>query len=380
MESTSPVSRRKPRGFALLEAILSVAIVAFAFTAIAASKTSLSRGTDDAKFRAEATYLAAQKIEQIRTSTDSSSWDTLASGSDTVTNVTTFTRQWTVSSPDSAPAKQILVTVGWTNRAGETDSVVVHGGIARTDAADGLALTLMPQLAESGPNGRSSAIPFAAVDLGNGTSSYSLPGTGHYIVIDNGTGKVTQECVGGSCSAINGLLLSGYITGVPGKPDCSAYPYAGCTNYATTTFNPEINGRAGGSVLGINLAAMFHLNSANGATDCTYSAATSPAGATIPHVRSYVCLLRLASGQTNWYGKPKLANIQPGFTLCAFNNNGTETNLGYVSTSPISTSLANQNYVISNSACPPTGYSVATLSYQACTTLASMTATCPASQ
>ena len=64
------------------------------------------------------------------------------------------------------------------------------------------------------PKDRHPAVPQAAVDLGNGTSSFAPPGapTGYTWTFVNATGQITKLCTApGTCPGVSGWLLSGYI-------------------------------------------------------------------------------------------------------------------------------------------------------------------------
>ena len=97
------------RGFALLEAVIAMAIVAFGLLVLAGVNLKLAHSEDVAKQRGEATRLAQERIEQMRgytriaTTAGTLAWSDLTDGSDTITasaeyaTNTTFTRTWSLT-------------------------------------------------------------------------------------------------------------------------------------------------------------------------------------------------------------------------------------------------------------------------------------------
>ncbi|NWG73626.1 MAG: prepilin-type N-terminal cleavage/methylation domain-containing protein [Rubrivivax sp.] len=214
--------RRKPRGFTLIEALIALVVIAGGALAVAGFQLHMSRASDVAKQRSEAVRLAQQKLEELR-SFDSTRppptgstvfpgtynyQDRVVSGSDaptdpatTVSN-TAFTRSWVVTRDGVAaaapnePQKWVAVTVTWTDRTGEAQSVVLRSAISSSDPIDiGILATGPGQTKTRQPKGRSLDIPYPAVDIGGNKSAFTPPGSGdRFYVFDNDTGVVSARC------------------------------------------------------------------------------------------------------------------------------------------------------------------------------------------
>lgn len=114
-------------GFALVDALIAVVVLAAGVTSLAALNGGLVSDTNQSKNRALATALAQEKIEELRTNlvndaggATGNNFAALASGSDACGSGTYacgsagFARSWAVSDQGAVPnAKEIAVTVTW---------------------------------------------------------------------------------------------------------------------------------------------------------------------------------------------------------------------------------------------------------------------------
>ncbi|MTW23111.1 type IV pilus modification PilV family protein [Allochromatium palmeri] len=130
----------RPRGFALLDALISVVVLALGMTTVAALNGRLISDSSLAKNRAQAVALAQEKIEELRTNLVNNSTSAannffiLASGSDNCSDNPSpypcgsagFQRAWTLSNHSAIPnSKNVRVSVTWTDSQNQAQSVVL---------------------------------------------------------------------------------------------------------------------------------------------------------------------------------------------------------------------------------------------------------------
>jgi type IV pilus assembly protein PilV len=96
------------QGAILLEALVAILIFSFGLLALAGLQAAMIKNTDDAKYRAEATFIAQQKLGEIWT--DAQSLGNLAGYvvDEAVTQLPNGNRTVTVS-----PERVVTVTVNW---------------------------------------------------------------------------------------------------------------------------------------------------------------------------------------------------------------------------------------------------------------------------
>ena len=227
------------RGMALIEALVALAVMAFGLLGVVGMQATLRFNADVSRQRAEAVRMAQEQMETLRAfgvlaspATGGRAYTDIATGSDSPALPTgfanaTYTRNVTVITPpaDGLKMKLVRVNVAWRDRrtsssSSATESVELISTIA--EVAPELAATLgLPgdQSAPQRPRGRNPAIPRAAVDQGNGTSTFAPPGSGGVTwTFVNATGQVTSVCNPASpCTSVAGWLLSGYISFATGN-------------------------------------------------------------------------------------------------------------------------------------------------------------------
>lgn len=180
---TSQRSSRRDSGYALIEALVSMMVVAIGVLGIAKMQTVVVASSADAKARSEAMTFAQTKLDELRNIAlqgehytnggTCAAGSVVASGNDSRSGVNaTYTRTWTVT-PTCAPARhQILVTVGWTSAANESKNVRLNSVIAWNDPTSS---TL--KLAAGSGTGGGGVSPPATARLGDDAQDYgSLPG------------------------------------------------------------------------------------------------------------------------------------------------------------------------------------------------------------
>lgn len=207
------MKRSSQKGVSLLEALVSLVVMAIGTVAALALQTTLRSNADMAKQRSEAVRLAQRKIEEWRgyagMPADGAQldWSDIADTIDAglVGTSATFDRTATVISRgeanDDARSKTVRVMVAWTDRAGQAQSVELRSVIAGVppELAGSLSIAVGAGGAGSllpNPGGRHAGIPRDATLLGDGTSSYTPPGApaDTQWIFDNTTGVIRNIC------------------------------------------------------------------------------------------------------------------------------------------------------------------------------------------
>lgn len=380
--------RRLARGFALIEVLISLIVVAFGMLTLASMQLNLSRNADVAKQRSEAVRLAQEKMEclraytQITTSATASAarncmgallavdtWDGMADvASDPLNPIssaysnTTYRRSWAFDArfSSSAAMRPVTVTVTWTDRAGDDQTYTLTSVISQSnpDNAGELGFPLPQNTNLKRPKNRSLNIPVAAISVGGGRSVYQFNPT-LAVVFSDDSGYVVQKCnttvtaanyaslvAGGQCTTFSAYIVAGYISG-------------DSTWDSNATSLPT----------GINTNGVTGWDSSNGQRiSCSYDRTTQAAnqntGVSISgstQWRYYLCVVPVTAGGT-WSGTIRLAgmtvnNNASRWLVCRFVHpasalfpNDNERNVQPYSN--VSSSLDSQNYYVSSSTCP----------------------------
>ena len=227
-------SRRQQRGVSLIEALVSLLVLALGMMSFAALQGRLRQNSDVAKQRAEAVRIAQEDLENFRAfstfavdntitnnfaynsvSSTSASKTVLATGVVTKTNTAYTVSRVLSEAPRSAgitdaPTKNLAVTVSWVDRTSTPQSVTLRTMISKSDPAVAGSLALPPNGSPVRDLlGRDIQVPIPAKSLGDGTSAIKplSSGTVAY-VFNNDTGLVTKKCTGlDSATATNSITL-----------------------------------------------------------------------------------------------------------------------------------------------------------------------------
>lgn len=346
------------RGFTLIEALVAMLIVAVGLLALAATQLKLARSADVARQRGEATRLADEKLEQLRSYTAITSaagvlaWNDLASASDNISTNATYTRSWTVAGSSADPMRRASVAVSWTDRTGEAQSVTLTSVVSKTDPADvgSLGFPLPANTTLKRPKNRNLNIPVPAVDLGNGQSVVQMQGN-FAVVFSNDSGYVVKTCNFVVSTAAD--LASCTTT--------AAYIVAGYLSLDGTNTFP-----AG---LAINTAA---LTGNTGVTCSLANAVDQTSGAAISGYEYYLCVISVATAGAPWSGTVRLAGLPSAtdYLVCRFQYPaaaGITANQRNVQPyTNVVGSLDSQNYVLSTASTCPTIGPLATTLHQNC--------------
>lgn len=221
--------RRRSAGVSLVEAMVALAVMAFGVLGVAGVQLTLRHNSDVSRERAEAVRIAQRVIEQWRAYTrlDSApgqrAYADITSLGPTVVIGLATTTEYTVTRTvidmqggvGAAPRRRtVRVEVAWTDRTATVQTVrlasIVHGAPPLLAPAVSVPAdrTVLRR-----PLGRALAIPQAAVDQGDGTSSFTPPGADDSVrwVFDNLTGEILRTCVAGVCTSYRAQLLSGFV-------------------------------------------------------------------------------------------------------------------------------------------------------------------------
>ena len=241
MNKPAPTVRpQRQRGTTLLEALVAFLVLSLGMLTVARVQTQLRFNADIARQRAEAVRLGQEEIERLRafavigSAAGQRAYADITSAATPVepgTEWASNTRYLVTRQIDAnalAHAKTASVTVGWTDRSGSTQQVVLDSIIAENNPAYSAALAGVPRgTPVKGAFGRSARIPLAAKDLGTGKSAFKpIAGGSVALVFDNTSGQISGRCgnvnpalatsdlsasVLGACDSNVGLLLSGVV-------------------------------------------------------------------------------------------------------------------------------------------------------------------------
>lgn len=242
MSSRGPGHRSRSRGVSLIEAIVALAVMGFGMLGIAAMQSSLRQNSDTARQRAEATRLASEAIEAMRSYSVVNTASGKIAYADLVTGVAapqlalpstitgtnaTYTRTVEVSEASAQNRKTVFVKISWADRSGQPQELVLSTEIQRSPPE--LAASLIVPASGTAtqlPRGRHPTIPQAAIDNGDGTSSFTPPGPGSGPVwkFNNTTGVIEDLCSPSPCPT-TARLLAGFIGfSLPSAPLNSEHP------------------------------------------------------------------------------------------------------------------------------------------------------------
>ena len=393
------------RGFFLIEAMVSFAIMSVGLLALAGMQISLSRNADVSKQRVEAMRLAQQRIETMRSFTHIApvattpddpdrngnlklAWNSL--GSDTDKNNplqsanfsnATFRRTWTVDGLATDAMRPISATVKWTDRAGTPQTVTLNSVISQSDPGNAAALgfPLPDNTNLKLPKNRMLNIPVPAVDVGGGKSAYQIA-SGMTIVFSNLTANVVQKCTGqvtastygttaAGCSSYDAYIVAGYVSGA----------------ISNTSGTPAVPS-------GVNSNGVSFYSASGRTISCTYAIAKDVStGANIPTSHYYLCLIPVAPANGTWSGTIRLGGIPTtgDYEVCRFEYPGSSADTPaqrndrniqpYVN---VTSSIDNQNYIVATNndgSCPVVG-GLQTVLHQDCrASQAPTAANCPPS-
>jgi hypothetical protein len=218
------------RGVSLIEALVALAVMAFGMLGVVGMQSSLRGNADVSRQRGEAMRLAQEEMERWRNHSclltaecpgELAFEDIEDTGPEALvvpeTN-TTFTRSTDVT-PEAAGAPRlrlVTVTVGWTDRRGEAQSVVLTTQIGYVPRELGALPALRADRGPlSQPSGRNPLIPRGATPYDATRSRFDPPGGGGLgWLFNNESGLIVGTCPpppSTTCTVQNRQLVSGGI-------------------------------------------------------------------------------------------------------------------------------------------------------------------------
>lgn len=368
----SSLNRRKQQGFSIIEALIAGLVLSFGTLALVGAQVALSRNSDVAKQRTEATRTAQQRMEQLRayasatTQTGVQSYDSLAGGTVNSTVLNTQFETVTTVGAGTGLDRPVSVQVNWTDRGGAAQSVVLSSVISKTNLFKvGLIMqNVVPPALPGGSPPRDNNVPFPALDIGHGRSTYQWPASSLWYVFNNTDGDVVYRCttqpnlntnLDTACTAIRGYVVAGYVSTEPppqrrdqetGSIDTQLSPWS----ITTCSITNRANIRADDAQTSYDDgAACFVQNVIVGNAvnpNCPYLSSANASTDAIVELRYFKCyaaLVELDDPQVNrWGGRMTFAANPPGNAkLCRYPHNLVNSSGVYVD---IAESLNNENY------------------------------------
>jgi type IV pilus modification protein PilV len=376
-------------GFAIIEALVALVIMGFGILALAGMQGALTRNVDYSQQRSEAVRLAQEKMEELRSFTGIASttiaatasapsavntsaphWDALSSSADSVTTNAVYSRSWVFGGVVADSMRPLTVTVTWTDRAGEAQTVTLTSVLSKTNPADSgfLGFPLPQNTNLKRPLDRNLSIPIPSIDIGGGISAMKFGTSGQYVEFSNVSGDVVKICTptlvsnptnaqviaalnsdAANCTTITGYIVTGYV-----MKDSSV---------STSAWSAISSG------LGMSYAGLTRNAAGPTGIVCEFGDAVDQnTQATIANTKSYLCVIPLtapspapeSNGPYNWSGKMLIAGNSlwhssgNSYYVCRYQYAATNflTNVNQRNVQPyvnVNTSLDQQNYLIATS-------------------------------
>jgi type II secretory pathway pseudopilin PulG len=361
MRTTSPLlpARRRParqRGVTLIEALVALLVMSFGMLALVGLMSNLRFGADLAKQRSEAMRIARQEIALARdysvlvkppgaplsvmAYTDIVSFQQPQPRTPPDSNTTYFVNRAVSPLPTGGDGVFVRVSVTWTDRANNQQTVNLDTVIARVDPVFSAALGFKPLGSGLAPaTGRSPVIPADAKQLDTNNSAFRPSSLGSTVwVFNNLTGAIVGKCsipVGTPVSTLtsadvascnnntNGLLLSGTVRfsntnpANPTVPEATAIPLG--LNFVSGTFltpRLDVNGNPMRNSQGVILTDSISANpptptGGNAPNFECFNDSPSSAPSTQPFV-NYNCIVYQSTPGVVWSGKVVLTGFSTG--------------------------------------------------------------------
>ena len=134
----SHAHKNRPAGFALIEALIALVLIAIGLVAVSKLQTLSLFGSGDGRARAEAANISQQKLEELRNLLRQGDFTALAGGAEEIqgsNGANTFKLAWTVT-PDADPELQqhwVQVSTTWTDARGVDQRMDLNGVVAWDD-------------------------------------------------------------------------------------------------------------------------------------------------------------------------------------------------------------------------------------------------------
>lgn len=306
--------RQTQTGVALIEALVALAVMAVGLLGVVGMQATLRTNAELSRQRSEAVRMAQEKIESLRAfsrlgvegsgAVDEYAYIVTSPVEDVTPSASrasaTFKRTVDVVPPGTTDPliKTLTVRVKWWDRRADvTDpndpniqEVVLNTAVARVDPALGTGLALPTnRSALQRPGGRNVIIPQGAVGSGT-TSTFTPPGSGGVSwTFNNRTGDITSITTSTGTTAVNGLLLSGYV------------------RFATGAVQPtwvDAEVPPGTALASLGMQVTLTVPASPSFAPACYVGAVTTSGA-VP----YYCAVPIANGSLSWSGRSELTSL-----------------------------------------------------------------------
>ena len=225
---TRPVrTRGSSIGVSLIEALIAMAIMAFGMLAVVGIQVTLRANADIAKQRSEATRLAEEEIEGLRsfcgmtaTATCANAWDDMANnvrqltagvGNDFNVDYTVTRTLTAVSAAETA----VVVAVTWQDRNAVNQQITLNSVLTGAEPSLSGVLSVPPiRTAANSRSQRHPTIPVRAGTLGNGESAFKPAEAGTVAwTFNNTTGVITRVCTVAGSATSTSLVVADLTAG-----------------------------------------------------------------------------------------------------------------------------------------------------------------------
>ncbi|HEY8878012.1 MAG TPA: prepilin-type N-terminal cleavage/methylation domain-containing protein [Roseateles sp.] len=351
----------RQRGVTLIEALVALLVMSFGMLALVGLMSNLRRSADVAKQRSEAMRIARAEMAKARTFSELTRGASTPATSNVYSEIsdeetsraiipvdsnTTYAVQRFVTNLSDAQAKQVRVSVAWTDRAGERQFVNLDTVIAQVDPFFSAAVGFTPPAGPvTQPSARNPAIPAAAKQLDPTISAFRPSGLSTMVwIFNNLSGVITGKCSISLVTAVStltaadvdscknntvGYLLSGVVRFSntsppnPSAPEAFAIPL-GLSIVNGTYSLPRLDDHlapvmSGGSMVLDSFTATAP--SGSSLPDCFNDSSVASPG-TQPYV-TYYCIVYppdtgAAGSRPTWSGKLTLTGFATGTTAAAY--------------------------------------------------------------
>lgn len=377
-------AQRRQHGVSLVEALVALLIMSFGMLALMGMQGNLRRSADLARQRGEATRLAQQEIERLRSYSVLLRPDNTASNVAAYSDISTLAATVDAADPNTPTAfrltrsvgdwpqlqalpqpqaqiKALRVRVDWTDLSGSDQFVVIDSMISRADPALGGSLGIAPVAAPFRPRaGRNAQIPVAAKDL---ASDHSLSvfkplsqGTLAW-VFNNLTGLIIGRCTVAATSSTATLTAAdlAHCTN-----NTAGYLLSGFVRFSDTTPPDALHPSGTALPLDLGLTQLSPEPLQAPGFECFDDA---PAAASANHFVSYYCAVYPNSASPRvWSGRLDVLGLALGgndWKVCRYSadddGNGLISNAEHpLNYAAVSGSLSQQNFLVIRAAatCP----------------------------
>tara|TARA_R110002050_G_scaffold57423_1_gene128821 strand:+ start:36230 stop:37489 length:1260 start_codon:yes stop_codon:yes gene_type:complete len=162
---------KKTLGFSLIEVLIALVILAVGLLGLAKIQGITLLNSAESRMQTHALNFAQEKIEELRTYGNTSTYTAYASnavGTDIVGANSTFTRTWSISAcPNTVECKNISVTVAWTGINGSAYNIQLTSQIAELEPArSGMVVAAVAMVGDTAAESAAKAAAHAAAAAG----------------------------------------------------------------------------------------------------------------------------------------------------------------------------------------------------------------------